>query len=239
MDNFELWYRLNCKTASAVVGLSEPLYGIRNYKDTLDLSTGVVTRRIGKVSFDGSGGYASTGLTSDGYRYLVFKYSTIGMTDIIDYNKPLYGIPYPVYVSDAFLWKKKWLLYDKLYSGEIIAGDTPAYGKNDRAAMSGTSRSISSMTTPMSQNPVTIWYILQEPTTETVTVPEGLTGIAEGYLKQNGAPTLQNRIFPEANGEEQPDGGYRISYYQSNMPRNLRVFFNNKYKNNKYKAAQP
>lgn len=231
MDNFELWYRLNCKTASTVVGLSEPLYGIRNYKDTLDLSTGVVTRRIGKVTFDGSGTVKENGRTSDGFRYLVYKYSTIGMTDIINYNELMDEIPYPVYVSDAFLWKRKWIHYQEMYGGEIIAGETPTmFGRNNCVAMSGTSRSISKMKRLMSENPVTIWYILQEPTTETVTVPEGLTGIAEGYLKQNGAPTLDNRIFPEANGEEQPDGGYRISYYQSNMPRNLRVYLEAKYK---------
>jgi hypothetical protein len=61
--------------------------------------------------------------------------------------------------------------------------------------------------------PVTVWYVLSTPETETVTVPTGMTGEIEGYLTQVSTPTPTNRSVPKWNGVEETGGTYAVTVY--------------------------
>ena len=183
-------------TTIKVNGLSAPLYGIGDYKDILNLSTGVVTRKIKKYEFTGNEGWNKGNYPQSGsYQFFTPKPSGIIANPsswIITHFKTvatLNGSAFGSYLS----------LYPEI---SILPENASAnHFKNWLAAQyaNGT--------------PVTIWYILETPETETVTVPTGMTGEIEGYLKQISTPTPTNQSIPKWNGKEETGGTYAVTVY--------------------------
>lgn len=195
-------------TTIKVQGLSAPLYGIGDYKDTLNLSTGVVTRKIKKYVLDGteswrlarSGGlFVCSNVIRDYYRVTGVEICLISHyiaqpnfnsnTQVIDKHAGFYSNPTNTYYD--------FYIFDSDYED---VSDFKSY----------------LATQYQNGTPVTIWYVLETPTTETVTVPTGMTGEIEGYLTQISTPTPTNRSVPKWNGKEETGGTYAVTVY--NLP---------------------
>ncbi len=181
------------------IQLDEPLRGLGDIKDTLDVSTGVLTRRIGVVVLDGTDGHIPDGNTT---RYF---FKTIAETLTVTSTT------------------------DQLcshYSYAIVATGTANVGFRVTGTSTDSTRiAIRSPDTDLdttekyrafyaseyaNRRPVTAYYVLANPVTEQVEVPPGLAGTIEGYLIQSGTPTESNPIYPVANGIELPNGKYEV-----------------------------
>lgn len=166
-----------------ITGLSEPLCGIGSYTDSLDLSTGILTRKIKKLVLTGAenitnlGDYYNCGVTISSIAWRTAS-STVGGGFTASNN-------------GRSLWAIK-----SNFSAFTTVTDFKSYLQQQYAA--GT--------------PVTVWYVLAEPEVSTLTVPSGLTGTIEGYLIQDGTPTPETPIYPTANGVKQADNTYSIKY---------------------------
>lgn len=225
MDNMKLWYLKNAVGKHAEVGLSEPLYAVGGHKDTLDLSTGVLTRRVKKITLDGTETISGSGNALGGAKYFTYTYTNLGMTDIIDNEQLMTEIEYPVYISDAFIMRpdKNPQSFSTIYAGEMGANGVASGLRNRYIIFGSSAQNADEFKAWLAADPVTIWYTLAQPDTETVTVPQGLSGVAEGYLRQSGTPTPSVRIYPEGNGE---NGIVEYSF----IPEKLRKYFDYKYK---------
>lgn len=168
--------------------LPKPLYGIGDTKDEQNLYTGELTHRIGKIEFDGTENFLKNTAASDNYLYYIrttdipnmsvarvmcdrVPYSSSAPINVIGINSTnQYGVVYINFGADVM---------NAQSSGNTPAGVTEYLSSEYQAG-----------------HPMTIWYVLSEPTTETVTISESVSGIVEGYLIQNGTPTPQNPIYP-------------------------------------------
>lgn len=146
------------------------LYAIGNVKDELNLHTGELTHRIGKIVFDGTEQWQL--YSSETTR---FFYTDIANIIQQTYCMNTHGFNIMMVSGGRPIVR----IYDtnSIYTD---TADWEQYLASEYAA----------------GHPVTAWYVLAEPTTEIVTVPEGLSGIVEGYLIQDGTPTPTNPIYP-------------------------------------------
>lgn len=156
----------------------EPLNGIGEYKDTLDLSTGVVTRRIGKLVLDGTESWEES--TTSGVNFFYTRnienhvYIRQGCCTHLVCNLPQYANCYLINQYHNLTVNN---------CGYSTIEDFATFLAAQYA--NGT--------------PVTIWYALATPTTETISLPNGMTGIIEGFTIQSGTPTPANPIMPTNN----------------------------------------
>lgn len=194
---------VGCGEKVDITGFSEPLCGIDIYTDSLDLSTGVLTRRIKKLVLTGEEGWSrgikgcyyinlSNGCPAD---YLKSKVVTVMCSHYKGQINTNLGSNEVNNGCICFFTGGGFELY---IGGRTIA--TPADFKSYLAAQyaAGT--------------PITIWYVLANPEVSTIPVPSGLTGTIEGYLIQDGTPTPETPIYPTANGIKQADDTYSIPY---------------------------
>lgn len=163
--------------------LSEPLRKIDEYADTVD-SDGTVTRIIKRVVLTGEVAPSSVREISDGggVYCAVYEYAALGMTDIKDYHGVMGNISYPSYICSHLAMKSAPATSDRFY--DIVAGEMGA----NSVRSSGTYNDyiilcVSGCTTVAEYQawlaeqyangtPVTIWYILETPVTETITAPQ-------------------------------------------------------------------
>lgn len=192
-------------TTIQVHGLSAPLYGIGDYKDTLNLSTGVVTRKVKRLVLTGTENWKGSDSAASKYLQAApiigdsakIDGITSASTHYSGANNVISGDPIPVnsccFLIDPGDYR---ILYLK-GSDPITLEDFKSYLAAQYQA--GT--------------PVTIWYVLETPTTETVTVPTGMTGEIEGYLTQVSTPSPTSRSVPKWNGVEETGGTYAVTVY--------------------------
>lgn len=164
---------------------NNPLCGISTYKDELNLATGACTRNITKAVITGSNLNAFT--SSDGVSIMRVRILDL-LSANIRYNSYLCSHFENVAYADRAA-NKTWNLAGNYYNVHfaLSASDYDTEAKFREF---------------FNTNPVTIWYVSSEPTTETITVPSGLSGTEEGYLIQDGTPTPTNPIYPTANTVE-------------------------------------
>lgn len=142
---------------TTTVQLNQPLRELPNGgKDTIE--NGVVTRRVGEITFDGS--------SDESWNFdTTYKYAMIDINGVTGYN---IGV--------------KNILCDKLYvlnSNGSISDSTNVirYGSsnnNNKALyvrIDDTITSVSEFKTWLQSNPITVWYELATPTTEQITLP--------------------------------------------------------------------
>lgn len=188
---------------------ANPLCGIDTYNDTLNLQSGLLSRRIKKYTFTGNETISNCVATTDGQNYCaVFRFDDIGMTDIIDYEETMANISYPQYISSHFTNKTaNYNDYKAISNGQIGAND---YGSTGQAKNRYIIFCVAGLTTAADYSawfaqqyangmPVEVYYILETPTTTTITTPTGLTGTVNGYLTQTDTPTPTVPIYPIAN----------------------------------------
>lgn len=181
------------------IQLDEPLRGLGDIKDTLDVSTGVLTRRIGVVVLDGTEGQIPDGNTTR-YFFITIA-STLTVTSTTDQLCSHYS--YAIVATGT------------AYVGFRVVGTSIG---NTRIAIRSPNTDLDTTekyrafyaSEYANRRPVTAYYVLANPVTEQVDVPPGLTGTIEGYLTQSGTPTESVPIYPEANGVELPNGKYEV-----------------------------
>ena len=193
-------------TTIQVHGLSAPLYGIGDYKDTLNLLTGVVTRKVKKLVLDGTEN--SLHLYTNSAGKIGFYIEKLDMLS----NSRTNGFCTHFVPVQSISWE---------------AGNKVCFGANnaiiyfifsDAMATQYNITDLPSIKTYLQAQyaagtPVTIWYVLSTPTTETVTVPTGMTGEIEGYLTQVSTPSPTKRSVPKWNGVEETGGTYAVTVY--------------------------
>ena len=172
-----------------------PLCGISTYKDTLNLATGDCMRQIRKLVLTGEEDIDKNTQSASDYIYYFSRSYLVGRGDVLNVKcTHLNQIPTPganvVGINTTTNQLVVYINFGSTIMNAQPSGNTIAGVKEYLAAQyaAGT--------------PVTIWYILGTPTTETITVPSGLSGTEEGYLNQSGTPTPTNPIYPTANNVE-------------------------------------
>lgn len=186
-------------TTIQVHGLSAPLYGIGDYKDTLNLSTGVVTRKVKKLVLTGT---EQWGLWSSGQPDVERYYYKWGKSTPSDYGLICTHLPFRNADGN----------FEHIRLGGSSRDDFVIY-ISKTIAPTVTDFKAYLAAQYQAGTPVTAWYILSTPTTETVTVPTGMTGEIEGYLTQVSTPTPTNRSVPKWNGVEETGGTYAVTVY--------------------------
>ena len=185
-----------------ITGLSEPLCGIDTYTDSLDLSTGILTRKIKKLVLTGQENWYNR----SGDPPNVFFFELAGVQCVNNYGLCTH---YSNQESGGFnTFEDKHLLVRLAIDGSktyIALRDSTYF-----ATMSDFKSYIAQFYA--NGNPITVWYAIAEPEVSTITIPSGLTGTIEGYLIQDGTPTPQTPIYPTANGVKQADDTYSIKY---------------------------
>ena len=179
---------IGCGEKVDITGLSEPLYGLNTYIDSLDLSTGTLTRRVYKTRLVNP---ASVTKVNNSYRvyFSISSHPALsytsggGVCNIAKWNGDYNNIGFVVSTVRVY-----------------ITQDMTEWATNEEA------------TVWFNEHEVYIWYVLAEPEVSTISVPPGLTGTIEGYLIQDGTPTPETPIYPTANGVKQADGTYSIPY---------------------------
>ena len=187
-------------TEISVHNLSAPLYGIGDYKDILNLSTGVVTRKVKKIVLDGvNDGEWKKSQTRTGSFYLNVGWNAIVSLGLCDRAVNVSTVSQYDSIGQMLVESSgsTKLINLWLFNTNISLDDFKSYLAAQYQA--GT--------------PVTIWYILSTPTTETVTVPTGMTGEIEGYLTQISTPTPTHQSIPKWNGKEETGGTCAITVY--------------------------
>ena len=163
----------SCKKFSPLLA-ENPLCGIDEHKDALDLSTGGATRSIKKLVLTGDEDWTA-GASNIRYIATLAGAEMQGICSHFTYGDSTENENFDIVPSRSQIRFNN--------SGYSTLSDFIAFLRLQYA--NGT--------------PVTIWYVLETPETETITVPSGLTGTIEGYLTQSETPTLSNPIYPEAN----------------------------------------
>ena len=189
----EAW---EAKSRVILHNLTNPLCGIGTYKDTLDLSTGTLTRYVKKLVLTGEepGWGAST--QTGGMRRRVFLGN--GATNLAN----------SFYVSSHFSVNTPNTAYPDIDKMSINSSGSIIFGVSLDETVEAFKQWIKDQYS--AGHPVTIWYILATPETEQITLPSNLTGIVEGYLTQTGTPTPTNPIYPTANGTPEQGGTYSL-----------------------------
>ena len=154
--------------------LNEPLRSLPNgVCDTIDLETGVLTRRVGKVVFDGNYPIFSKGSTTDVAEHLIRFDTIIGSINNLKPNKSLL-------ICDLFPYN---FIHEgnlsEVRSVECISSHTrdSAFNlliKKERL----TTPDVAGLDDWLKSNPTTVYYELAEPTTEQLT-PQRLKSFDE------------------------------------------------------------
>lgn len=178
------WHNAYVKESTALL-TSNPLCGVDTYKDTLNLATGECTRYMRKLVVTGQENWQKSGkYMGSFYCYDLGQGGVITTAICTHAEYTVIGDSTYHYGTFALEGTTQNKTLD-LYLGEAnwTVDDFKNYLQQQYAA--GT--------------PVTVWHVRATPTTETITVPSGLSGTEEGYLTQSGTPTPSNPIYPTAN----------------------------------------
>ncbi len=162
---------------------ANPLCGISTYIDTLNLSSGIVTRRVVKYILKGDENW---GVDNEGASNAFFRWYIGG------------GYVQESEISSHFI-------STTITSGTTAIGVMMTSGGTLRIRTDNVSAmTLSDFKTWLANQyandtPVTVWCVLSTTDTDTITVPTGLTGTVDGYLTQTGTPTPTSPIYPTAN----------------------------------------
>ena len=183
--------------------IDNPLCGIGSYVDTLNMSNGLITRRIKKMVLTGSEDWrlSSWGGTDTTPFYL----SGTGIITTGDYDtRYVMSTHFPMATRN------------ELYNGDessIGVGTVLSLRISSSIAASVTEFKSWLTTQYNSDNPVIAWFVLAQSQTETIEIGSAYSGTVDGYLLQNETPSPTNPINPIANNAV---GWYDIKNYVRN-----------------------
>lgn len=173
------------------IELDEPLRAVGDYKDTLDLGTGILTRRVRQVIY-----------TGDEDWYLVDRHNHVfACPDNQGYTKEM-----PNGISTHYIEGRTsdWDVRDCFTTVWTVSTFVCEMSCNSAEEFKTFLRQQYEAGTP-----VIIWRGYS-PTTTTISIPDGLTGVIEGTVTQSGTPTPDNPIDPVFNGKLLPNGKYQV-----------------------------
>lgn len=178
----DIWLDGTTARESGYLLSANPFCGIGDYKDTLNLATGVCERNIKKLVLDGTESWSLSGSGETSYFGLHTGESqdNLCMSSHFEFNT----------VTS---------------STSIVGIRMSGVSQNIRIRPQNVSTmSVDDFKSWLAQEyangtPVTVWYILATTATETITVPSGNVGTVEGYLIQDGTPTQSSPVYPTAN----------------------------------------
>lgn len=163
-----------------------PICGISTYIDTLNLSNGIVTRKIYKLVLNGS--EPNWRITGTGRMGLVLD--TLPRRDVkcvcshyVGTNKNTYGD----------------LINGECSTSTVGSGNVRELGIYDTTYTTLNDFKNFIQTQYNNNTPVIVWYAMETSTSTSISVPTGLIDIVDGYLNQSGTPTPTVPIYPIAN----------------------------------------
>ena len=192
----EAW---EARTRVILHNLTNPLCGIGTYKDTLDLSTGVLTRYIKKLVL--------TGEEADWSLQSINQYGIANFTRSISDRK---NLTFRLYACSHFIVQET-----SISSTTNVCMRFDDNKKIFFRILSTTCGDVDEWKAFLAAQyaagtPVMVWYVLETPETEQITVPSNLTGIVEGYLTQSSTPSPTSPVYPIANGTLEQGGTYSL-----------------------------
>lgn len=141
-------------------------------------------RQIKMKVFDGTESIASSSRSTldNSVAAYAYRFSDIGMTDIVDYDSIMTDIPYPVFISSYFTEKQNttpYSPYNAILDGEIGGNSVDSNNTTyNRYIVFGTSQylTVTDFKAYLAAQyaagtPVTVWYVLATPQTATVNEP--------------------------------------------------------------------
>ena len=161
--------------------LDEPLRKVGDYADYVDFANGKVVRYIKKYTVTGTETIGTRETTTSGLYCFSYKFSDIGMTDILDYDSITGMVPYPKFMSNYFAMKQTPATDDVFYdinAGEIGANNYSAtdYNRYFILSASGYTTDTDFKTWLASlysaKTPVEVHYILETPTEQNIELPD-------------------------------------------------------------------
>ena len=185
--------------------INNHLFGIDTYKDILNLATGAITRKIKKLVFDGTENWLSS--SSDASKHYISELSP-------DYMRMENAITYICSHYSAFPQTNSATSVPNLQMSMSYSTATQRLYIADSNYTTDADFKAYLAQQYANGTPVTVWYVLTESKTETITVPTGLSGTVEGYLNQSGTPTPESPIYPTANTAK---GWYNINAYKRSV----------------------
>lgn len=189
--NFHKYFKSSALIDNPLCGITA---GNDDYKDELNLSTDACIRYIKRRIFDGAENWEVRQEGTDN-AFFMLQTSDVAINHLI---------------------KASHFSQNNIGTTNTNTGvDVTTQGHVRFRPINVSSMNISDFKSFLSQQytsgtPVIVWYVLAEPTTETITVPSGLSGTVEGYLIQDGTPTPTSPIYPIANNAV---GWYDITNY--------------------------
>lgn len=184
------------------------------------------TRRIKKLVLTGEETISSAteSTLEPGAYCFACLYSDLGMTDIVDFDLDMRGIPYPRYVSDHFQMRatptQQIVEYHELYAGEMGANSRKGSWTSNRTfnryiifCVSGIS-TVAGFKAYLQQQyangtPVTIWYILEKPEIGIVNEPLMKIGDYADTIDSSQStvqiPTVAGTTVIDYNDEPKPE----------------------------------
>lgn len=162
--------------------VNSPLYGTKAHKDSIDLSTGTITRKIRKLTLDSSIHFDGPEAIPGGYRY--------GVSNVM--TNPI--------LSERAEWKCSHLAYTRDWENLGFVGGVSSntvFIMINIDTIDGLKAWLDAQIA--ANTPVIIYYSSLTDTTETITIPTGLTGTATGTMEQSGTPQPDSPIYPTGN----------------------------------------
>lgn len=173
-----------------------PLCAVETTKDSLNLATGSCTRSITKLVLDGTENWVYVSGQSADYYRLENMPATASKVVCSHYVSPTTDINYSSTATGMKMQSSS--------SYGVILACRPDNVSSLNAFKAFLAEQYAANT------PVTVWYIKDTATTETVTVPTALSGTIYGSLTQSTTPTYSNPVYPTANNAM---GWYDIGYH--------------------------
>lgn len=177
---------------------ADPLCGISTHKDTLNLNSGNCTRVIKKIIVSSDSSIVAPG---DNLFYVLIDSNLSLSAGYCMASHYINNQVTNVNLQNGQIKQD----YSSTYGGIIVIRDT---------AFSTSSEYKSWLSDQYNAGtPLTIWYGISS-TTETISLPSGLSGTVKGYLIQDGTPTQEVPIYPTANTAK---GWYNINAYKRSV----------------------
>ncbi len=174
------------------------LYGIEDNIDTLDLSTGILTRKVKKIVLNGT----------EDFGYQRYTYTASFVLDIPDISLLTFRVFSNYFQGSDSLpvssqrRDKIFVTLHQSYKRHAIAIGSATWGGDVNAFKDFLAEKYAS------GNPVTVWYVLESPEITNLPVSSQASGTLEGYLAQDGVPSHSNPIYPT----------YARTHYPTNSP---------------------
>lgn len=174
-----------------------PLCAVADTKDSLNLATGSCTRAITKLALTGNEEWEMVAGQSADYYRISNMPATASKIICSHYTSPDTDINYTSTVTGIKMQQSS--------SYGVILACRPS-----NAATLAEFKTFLS-TQYAAETPVTIWFIAASSSTESITVPTGLTGTVYGSLTQAETPTPSAPVYPTGNDCE---AWYDIGYHK-------------------------